>query len=156
VWDRTPIDEAIALIRDIEAHHGRALLIGGAALFLYGKPRRSLDYDLWVRIANDELVEILTSHGFEIESNRSGRITAYFEECKFDFFLFKKRLNKDDELVEYDGIEARARTVRVDSGKLPIPSIEDMIKLKKLGDDVRSKDLEDIAYLEGLLKSGKN
>jgi len=30
-----------------------------------------------------------------------------------------------------------------------------MIKLKKLGDDLRPKDLEDIAYLEALLKAAK-
>ncbi|MFC1542873.1 hypothetical protein ACFL4M_03185, partial [Pseudomonadota bacterium] len=88
MWDRTPIEEAVSLVSDIERHHGRAMLIGGAALFLYGKPMRSLDYDLWVRVANDELVEILMAHGFEIDSNKPGRIIAYFEECKFDFFLF--------------------------------------------------------------------
>ncbi|MDX8411874.1 MAG: hypothetical protein R8K46_08430 [Mariprofundaceae bacterium] len=156
MWDRTPIEEAIALIRDIERHHGRAMLIGGAALFLYGKPQRSLDYDLWVRIANDELIEVLTLHGFEIDSNKSGRITAYYEEYKFDFFLFKKAINFDDELVEYDVIEANGRTVTLDSGKLVVPAIEDMIKLKKLGDEIRPKDLEDIAYLEALLKTAQN
>ena len=155
MWDRTPIEQAIALIRDIEAHHGRAMLIGGAALFLYGKPQRSLDYDLWVRIANDELVEILTTLGFEIDSSKPGRITAYYEECKFDLFLFKKAYNHDRELIEYDAIEAKARSVQLESGKLLIPDIEDMVKLKKLGNEIRDKDLEDIAYLEGLLRSGE-
>ncbi|MCF7822000.1 MAG: hypothetical protein K9M17_06120 [Mariprofundaceae bacterium] len=154
MWDRTPIEEAIALIRDIEQHHGRAMLIGGAALFLYGKPQRSLDYDLWVRIANDELIEILTAHGFEIDSSRPGRVVAYFEECKFDFFLFKRAINHDKELVEYDDIESRGRKLQLEYGTLLIPSIEDMIKLKKLGDEIRDKDMEDIHYLEGLLKSG--
>jgi len=155
MWDRTPIEEAVALIADIEKHHGRAMLIGGAALFLYGKPQRSLDYDIWVRIANDELIEILTAHGFEIDSNKAGRVVAYFEEAKFDFFLFKKAMNLDKETVEYDEIESRGRTLQLESGKLIIPSIEDMIRLKKLGDEIRDKDLEDIAYLEALLKSGK-
>ncbi|WP_038247169.1 hypothetical protein [Ghiorsea bivora] len=154
MWHRTPIEEAAALMQRITQHHGRSMLIGGAALFLYGKPQRSLDYDLWVRIANDELVEILTAHGFEIDSNRAGRMVAYYEECKFDFFLFKRAYNYDKELVEYDAIEANAKEVCLEHGKLLIPSIEDMIKLKKLGDDIRSKDLEDIAYLEALLKAG--
>jgi len=152
---RTPIEEVAALAQAIEQHHGRAMLIGGAALFLYGKPQRSLDYDLWVRMANDELVEILTAHGFEIDANRAGRMVAYYEECKFDFLLFKRAWNQDKELVEYDAIEANARTVPLEHGKLLIPSIEDMIKLKKLGDDLRPKDLEDIAYLEALLKASR-
>jgi hypothetical protein len=154
MWHRTPIEATIALMQAIRQHHGRSMLIGGAALFLYGKPQRSLDYDLWVRIANDELVEILMAHGFEIDSSRAGRMVAYYEECKFDFFLFKRAYNHDKELVEYDAIEANAKEVCLEHGKLLIPSIEDMIKLKKLGDDIRSKYLEDIAYLEALLKAG--
>ncbi|OIP99589.1 MAG: hypothetical protein AUK35_06895 [Zetaproteobacteria bacterium CG2_30_46_52] len=154
MWHRTPIEQAVALVTAIEQHHGRALLIGGAALFLYGKAQRSLDYDLWVRIANDELVEILTALGFEIGSNRPGLLVAYYEECKFDFFLFKRAYNQDKELVEYDAIEANGKTVQLESGTLIVPSIADMIKLKKLGDDLRPKDLEDIAYLEALLKTG--
>jgi len=150
---RTPIEEVAVLVQAIEQHHGRAMLIGGAALFLYGKPQRSLDYDLWVRMANDELVEILTAHGFEIDANRAGRMVAYHEERKFDFFLFKRAYNQDKELIEYDAMEANGRVVSLEHGKLLIPSIEDMIKLKKLGDDLRPKDMEDIAYLESLLKA---
>ena len=155
MWHRTPIEEVVVLIRDIESHHGHAMLIGGAALFLYGKTRRSLDYDLWVRIANDELIEILTTHGFEIDSSRLGRITAYYEDCKFNIFLFKRTYTSDKELVDYDEIEKNGRTVELPNSKLVVPSIEDMIKLKKLGDEIRPKDMEDIAYLEGLLKAEK-
>ncbi|MDX8380746.1 MAG: hypothetical protein R8M14_01385 [Ghiorsea sp.] len=154
MWHRTPIEQAAALVEAIEQHHGRAMLIGGAALFLYGKTQRSLDYDLWVRIANDELVEILTTLGFEIGSNRAGLLVAFYEECKFDFFLFKRAYNQDKELVEYDAIEANGKAVQLESGQLIVPAIDDMIKLKKLGDNLRPKDLEDIVYLQALLKTG--
>lgn len=50
-------------------------------------------------------------------------------------------------------MEANAKVVTLDHGKLIVPSIEDMIKFKKLGDDIRPKDLGDIAYLEAMLKS---
>ncbi|MCF6208704.1 MAG: hypothetical protein L3J61_04895 [Ghiorsea sp.] len=62
--------------------------------------------------------------------------------------------NHDKELVEYDAIEANTKEVCLEHGKLPIPSIEDMIKPKKLGDNIRSKVLEDVVYLEALLKLG--
>ncbi len=147
-----PIEKAAALVQSIEQHHGRAMLIGGAALFLYGKARQSRDYQLWVRIANDELVEIVTAHGFEIDSNRAGRLVAYDGECKFELFLLKRAYNQDKALLEYDAIEARGRVVTLAQGKLMVPGIEDMLKLKKLGEDTEAKDLEDIAYLEALNK----
>ena len=147
-------DEALELFREIKAAKGRAMLIGGTALFLYGKPMRSMDYDFWVRMAKKDLIEILERLGFEVDYEHPGRITAYMEEVKFDFFIFKKRLNRDNELVEFDDMESRARQYKAEDGEgtLLVPAIEDMIKLKKIGDNIRSKDIEDIEYLERLLK----
>lgn len=150
-------DEALKLVQEIKAAKGRAMLIGGTALFLYGKPLRSMDYDFWVRMAKKDLVEILERLGFEVDYEHPGRVTAYLEEVKFDFFIFKKRYNRDSELVEFDDIESRARKYEDDNGAgtLLVPSIEDMIKLKKIGDDIRDKDIDDIEYLESLLKDSK-
>ncbi len=152
-WQRTPLEKVTALLQSIEQQHGRAMLVGGAALFLYGKPERELDYELWVRIANDELVEILTAHGFEIDSNRSGHLLAYYDECRFKFYLLKRAYTQQHELIEYDAMEARGNMVAHQKGKLIIPCIEDMLKLKKLDEDMTPKGLEDITFLEAMTKT---
>jgi len=56
---------------DLVAELESSLLIGGAALFFYGKPQRSLDYDFWVRTQKVKLVQLLENHGFEVDSKGS-------------------------------------------------------------------------------------
>ncbi len=145
------LDLVIALMQSIGRQHGRAMPIGDAAMFMYGRARIFSDYRLWVRIANDELVEIVTAHGLEIESNRAGRLVAYDEGHRFEFLLLKRVYNHDHELLEYDAVEARA--VNFEQGRLMIPCVEEMIKLKKTLEVINPKDLEDIAYLESMVSS---
>jgi len=128
-----------------------SLLIGGAALFFYGKPQRSLDYDFWVRTQKESLLALLESHGFEVDSSSPAMVVAYIEEIKVDFFLGRQFINRDGERIIFEDIVSRGKSVEVNGSQILIPCIEDMIKLKKLGDQERAKDVEDIAYLKTLV-----
>jgi len=136
---------------DLVAELEPSLLIGGAALFFYGKPQRSLDYDFWVRTQKDKLVQLLENHGFEVDSKGPAMVVAYLDEIKVDFFLGRQFINRDGERIIFDEIAARGKLIQLADASILIPCIEDMIKMKKLGDQERPKDVEDIAFLKTLM-----
>jgi len=99
---------------------------------------------------------LLESHGFEVDSKGSAMLVAYLDEIKVGFFLGRQFINKDGERVVFDEIAARGKLIRLADASMLIPCIEDMIKMKKLGDRERPKDVEDIAFLKTLMEKLTN
>jgi hypothetical protein len=71
---------------------------------------------------------------------------------KIDVFIVRKITNKEGETLDIDECIGNAVEIRQPDSDfyVRLPSIDDLIKLKKMGK--RPKDLEDIEYLETIKK----
>jgi hypothetical protein len=136
----------------------RYLLIGRQAVMLYGAPLFSYDFDFWIHPEErDRVYSFLEDElGFEVSSNREQKKPLVFFYTqggdKIDVFFFRNTVNKNGEKLNIDECLKNAIKIKEPDSDLyvMVPSIDNLIKLKKIGDS--PKDLEDIEYLEKIKK----
>jgi hypothetical protein len=131
----------------------RYLLIGRQAVVQYGAPLFSFDYDFWIDPGDRNAVYGIASQ-FELTGRYSALdmkpIDSFTDDegNKVDAF-FVGVFSKKDIRLAFDDVYGRS-VLKADPESdffVRIPSIDDLIDLKRLG-DMRPKDLEDIEYLE--------
>jgi len=149
------------VVKTFNKKHIRYLLIGRQALLFYGAPLFTYDYDFWIHPEDKDTVfdYLEDTLGMEASRDRIEKrpIFAFHSDSadKIDVFIVRKITNKKGETLDID--ECLIRSVEISQPDsdfhVRLPSIDDLIKLKKMGK--RPKDIEDIEYLETIKKLKK-
>lgn len=143
----------VDLIREFNRQGIRYLIIGRRAVILYGGPVLTADHDLWVRPADKKktLSLLQEKFGFELShppDTKRPIITGFFGMRKYDLFFQRSVRNYEQETIEFE--ECYRNSVAIEDVKevlfFRIPSIDDLIRLKKIRKP-NAKDEQDIEYL---------
>lgn len=142
----------IDLVKALNKERIRYIIIGRRALILYGIPVMTADYDLWISPEDREkTLTLLEKMGIELSEHPTTKkliVFAYSSTKKFDLFFHRTITNLDGEKIIFDDCYQNAVTAD-SSNKAPqilIPSIDDLIKMKKIRNG-SAKDIQDIEYL---------
>ncbi|MCG2709777.1 MAG: hypothetical protein L6246_05625 [Thermodesulfovibrionales bacterium] len=146
------------IVKKFNKKHIRYLLIGRQALLFYGAPLFTYDYDFWIHPGDKDVVfdYLEDTLGMEASRDRTEKrpIFAFHSDSadKIDVFIVRKITNKEGETLDIDECIGNAVEIRQPDSDfyVRLPSIDDLIKLKKMGK--RPKDIEDIEYLETIKK----
>jgi hypothetical protein len=141
------------LIRSFNRQRIRYLIIGRRAVILYGGPVLTADHDLWIHPVDKKkaLSILLEKFGFELShppDTKKPIVTGFSGMKKYDFFFQKSVRNLEKETIEFEECYKNS-TIKEDSAEdvsFRIPSIEDLIRLKKIRRP-NVKDEQDIEYL---------
>lgn len=150
--------DPLELITNFNKSGLRYVLIGRHAVIQYGAPLFSFDYDFWIhREDREKSYKIIKDFGLipNHEISRKRPIVNFTDDegNKVDVFFFKSVTNRDGITLTFDLVYQNSVIKKDPEGEfyLRIPCIEDLIQLKKMGN--RTKDIEDIEYLEALMKT---
>ncbi|VVB84669.1 Uncharacterised protein [uncultured archaeon] len=140
--------ELIKIIKLLNKHRIKYLLIGGFAAVLYGVPRSTFDIDIAISLESESIgktTSLLSDSGFAEKEKLEGGVRftdgnveidlMFIESYKFNFFY---EYHKD---LSYKG------TV------IKMPNIMDLIRMKE--SSTRDKDQQDAQHLRLILSSKK-
>jgi hypothetical protein len=157
-----PQFDLIDFLRQVHRRNIRCLLIGRWAVAQHGAPVVTVDYDFWVdpadRVRLFRLLEVTYDAELPDEEQwNQPTVTAYVGPDKIDCFSARKIVNEEGQELVFDEVYARSAVKKDPSENLEfcIPSIDDLIALKKFAHHDPTKharDLEDIRYLLTLAK----
>jgi hypothetical protein len=143
----------LEVIRELQRQKIRFLIIGRRAVILYGAPVLTADHDLWIHPADKrQCLSVLSEDlGFEIShppDTRRPIVTAYSGLRKYDLFFHRRITNTENDGIDFDACYKEATILEDETEKIRfrIPSIDDLIRLKKIREP-NVKDEQDIAYL---------
>lgn len=154
-----PLIKPLQFLKEIHEKGVRYVLIGRQAVIAYGGPVQSMDYDIYVDSAEENL-KILLSVAEEFDLLPTLSLEAMKKHFKFrlensfivDVFKAKNIGIGKGKVITFEEIYARRNVLKGETGlELNLPAIDDLITLKKL----RSlpKDLQDIEYLKKIKKN---
>ncbi len=143
----------LELVRVLNRHKIRYLIIGRRAVILYGGPVLTADHDLWVHPGDKRkaLTLLAENLGFELSHSPYTKrpiVTGFSGTKKYDLFFQRSVKNTENETIEFEGCYSNS-VLREDVNEkvsFRIPSIDDLIRLKKLREP-NAKDQQDIEYL---------
>lgn len=143
------------ILRGLADRSVRFVVIGGQAVLLHGIPLFSFDFDLWVDPASRADVLGWLREDDELEvSDGAARPTpivrVFAGRERMDLFFVKAMTNRDGVTLTLDEVLARAESLSDPAAGLhavPVPSIDDLIALKRMAPAPRSKDEEAIRQL---------
>jgi hypothetical protein len=141
------------LVREFNRQHIRYLIIGRRAVILYGGPVLTADNDLWIHPSDKQktLFLLLEKFGFELShppDTKSPIVTGFSGMRKYDLFFQKSVRNVEKETIEFEQCYENS-IIKEDAEEslfFRIPSIDDLIRLKKIR-KTNVKDEQDIEYL---------
>jgi len=141
----------IKLLREFNRQNIRYLIIGRRAVILYGGPVLTADNDLWIHPADKRktLSLLLEKFGFELShppDTKKPIVTGFSGMKKYDLFFQKSVRNMEDEMIEFEECYKNSTTKQDVDLSFRIPSIDDLIRLKKIRKP-NVKDEQDIEYL---------
>ena len=158
----SPIETVLAALNDAEV---RYLVVGGVAVVLHGHLRTTADLDLVVQLRPDNArraVEALDRLGFRPRPHV--RALDFADEAIRRRWILERGLTVlsfwspkhpglevdlfASEPFDFDAVHKRGIRLSLDTTETTIPSIDDLIALKRKVD--RPRDREDIAALEAL------
>lgn len=152
------------LIRKLNRQKIRYLIIGRRAVILYNGPVLTADHDLWIHPEDKrKTLFLLEKFDFELShppETRRPIVTGFSGMKKYDLFFQRSIKNIENETIEFE-VCYRNSTVKEDATvnvSFRIPSIDDLIKLKKVRKP-NVKDEQDIEYLlkaKRLFRKSKN
>lgn len=152
------------LIRKLNRQKIRYLIIGRRAVILYNGPVLTADHDLWIHPEDKrKTLFLLEKFDFELShppETRRPIVTGFSGMKKYDLFFQRSIKNIENETIEFE-VCYRNSTVKEDKTEkvsFRIPSIDDLIKLKKVRKP-NVKDEQDIEYLlkaKRLFRKSKN
>lgn len=141
------------LARELEAMGVEWLLIGGQAVRLYGGPRPSYDWDIWVnpRDRVRTLTWLRDGLGLELSAEPEEPrpiVKAYAGADRLDIFGVRSLTNLDGVTVTFADAHARSTVLRDPASRvqLRLPCIDDLIALKRMREG-QPRDEEDIRFL---------
>jgi hypothetical protein len=153
------------ILKEFNRQKIRYLIIGRRAVILYGGPVLTADHDLWIHPDDKKktLSLLLKKFGFELSyppDTEKPIVAGFLGMKKYDLFFQKSVKNIDNEKIEFEECFKHS-IVKEDTKekvKFHIPSIDDLIRLKKIRKP-NVKDEQDIEYLlkaKRLLRKSKN
>ena len=141
------------LLREFNRQNIRYLIIGRRAVILYGGPVLTADYDLWINpIDKKKTLSLLSDElGFELSDSPDTKkpiVSGFSGMKKFDLFFQKSIKNIENEIIEFEECYKKSilKKDRTEDLGFRIPSIDDLIRLKKIRKP-NIKDEQDIEYL---------
>ncbi|MFH2033525.1 MAG: hypothetical protein ABIJ26_02325 [Candidatus Margulisiibacteriota bacterium] len=153
----TKLIEPLEFLKTIHQKGVRYLLIGRQAVIAYGGPVQSFDYDIYIDSSQENLDLLLgIAQDFDLLPGvREKELQKHFKfrlENDFALDVFRaKKLGLKGQSLTFDEMYERRKILEGESGlKLNLPSIDDLIFLKKLRSS--PKDLNDIEYLQAIKK----
>ncbi len=143
----------IELVRLLNRHKIRYLIIGRRAVILYGGPVLTADHDIWVHPKDKKKILLLLSETLDFElsdtpDTKKPIVTGFSGTKKYDFFFQRSVKNIQNETIEFESCYNQSvlkEDVR-EKVSFRIPSIDDLIRLKKIR-KANVKDQQDIEYL---------
>lgn len=150
--------EPLEFLKSIHEAGVRYLLIGRQAVIAYGGPVQSMDYDVYIDGSEENTSKLLNiAKRFHLCPNLSkDKIRTHFKfklENSFIVDVFRARFLSigKGKKISFNEMHERKNILKGESGlELNLPSIDDLIALKKLRSS--PKDLEDIKYLQAIKK----
>jgi len=143
----------LELIRVLNRQKIRYLIIGRRAVILYGGPVLTADHDLWLHPNDKKKFLLLLSENLNFELSDSPDtekpiVIGFSGTKKYDFFFQRSVKNMENETIEFEGCYKNSILKKDVRGKVSfrIPSIDDLIRLKKIR-KANVKDQQDIEYL---------
>jgi hypothetical protein len=141
------------LIRELNRQKIRYLIIGRRAVILYGGPVLTADHDIWLHPEDKKKVLLLLSDALDFDlshppDTKIPIVTGFSGTKKYDLFFQKSVKNIKNETIEFEDCYRNSvlkEDVR-EKVSFRIPSIEDLIRLKKIR-KANVKDQQDIEYL---------
>jgi hypothetical protein len=156
--------DLLRFVRTLNRKEIPYLLIGRWAVILHGAPLMTVDYDFWIPgDFRKQVLMYLEQSGYEVpavEDWDKPITTVYAGPDKIDFLFFKKMTNREGQVLTFVDCFRRA-DLKEDRPKriaIRIPSIDDLIALKKMRRSTTEKEIQDstdIRYLESI-KRGKH
>ncbi len=143
----------IELVRLLNRHKIRYLIIGRRAVILYGGPVLTADHDIWVHPKDKKKILLLLSETLDFElsdtpDTKKPIVTGFSGTKKYDFFFQRSVKNIQNETIEFESCYNQS-VLKEDAREkvsFRIPSIDDLIRLKKIR-KANVKDQQDIEYL---------
>jgi hypothetical protein len=140
------------LLRELNRQKIRYLIIGRRAVILYNAPVLTADHDLWIHPEDKRRTLLfLEKLDFELShppETRRPIVTGFSGRKKYDLFFQRSVKNIENETIEFEGCYGNSvlkKDVK-ESVSFRIPSIDDLIRLKKIRKS-NVKDEQDIEYL---------
>jgi hypothetical protein len=172
--EANPLESAGSVVQALADLGLTPVLVGGMALVVLGSRRVTRDFDFVVARPDDRLpalLDLLYDRGLELASRLSdeGDVTATIDNrqvagarlrldapASATFFEPRTGLRIDllfDYPLEARALADRATTVRVRSFAFRVASEDDLLRLKRIALEARSRasDTEDVAFLEARL-----
>jgi hypothetical protein len=154
--------DLVEFVRFLDRKKILYLLIGRWAVILHGAPLMTADYDFWIDSAGKEtLLRLLEKEDYEVPPESQWKqpiLTVYAGPEKIDFFFARKVTNREGERLEFSECWKRS-DVKEDprrSISLRVPSIDDLITLKKMPRKSREeeqKDATDVRFLKAIKRA---
>ena len=143
----------LELVRVLNRHKIRYLIIGRRAVILYGGPVLTAGNDIWLHPEDKKKVLFLLSEKLDFELSHSPDtkrpiVTGFSGTKKYDLFFQRSVKNIENETIEFEGCYSNSVLKKDVRAKVSfrIPSIDDLIRLKKVRKP-NVKDQQDIEYL---------
>src|SRR4030043_2392372 len=143
----------LKLIRVLNRHKIRYLIIGGRAVILYGGPVLTADHDIGRHPEDKKKALLLLSEKLDFELSHSPDtkrpiVTGFSGTKKYDLFFQRSVKNIENETIEFEVCYSNSVLKSDEREKVSfrIPSIDDLIRLKKVRKP-NVKDQQDIEYL---------
>ena len=143
----------LELVRVLNHHKIRYLIIGRRAVILYGGPVLTADHDIWLHPEDKKKALSLLSEKLDFElshppDTKRPIVTGFSGTKKYDLFFQRSVKNIENETIEFEGCYKNSTVLEAPEENISfrIPSIDDLIRLKKIRKS-NIKDAQDIEYL---------
>jgi predicted nucleotidyltransferase len=160
-------DELLELLKKLAEKDLDFVICGGVACVLQGVERATYDLDIAIAFENKNIEKLISSakeHSLKpripepaerlLDENRRKAWVKEKGAIVFTFFSVESPLQLDIFLTEeipYDELKKSADIFEVEGMKLFVCSKKQLVKLKKLIEPLRDKDMQDIKELEKLI-----
>ena len=138
-----------SLLKSLNAHNVRYVVIGATAFPIHGYARATLDVDILIEatIENAQRThEALSAFGYDLSDVSVDELRT--KKVLIRQYLLEVDVHPFARGVAFEDVWARRVEDRLGSTPAPFASLEDLIRMKEAAG--RAKDLEDLKYLRRL------
>lgn len=157
-----PAFDFATIVKALDERGVRFVLFGRQAMRALGAPVFTQDYDVWFDAAAREevLAYFADELGYELSHASIPRppvVKVLAGADRIDAWFVRGMSNRDQTRIDYEDVWKRSLELEdpVSGLRLRVPSLDDMIALKKMAPVPRPKDEEDIRYLQVMKELAK-